>query len=68
MSRTLHQSRNSTQVNRISSSYLLPFFFRQEIEKSRIDVQAIEVQNYLRQEIQRKEDIHRTELTHQQEK
>lgn len=41
---------------------------RQELEKSRIDLQAIEVQNYLRQEIQRKEDLHRTELTHQQEK
>lgn len=44
------------------------FFIRQEIDKSRIDLQAPEVQNYLKQEIQRKEDIHRTELVHQQEK
>jgi hypothetical protein len=41
---------------------------KQELEKSRIDLQATEVQHYLKQEIQRKEDIHRTELTHQQEK
>ncbi|CAF2860117.1 unnamed protein product [Rotaria sp. Silwood2] len=41
---------------------------KQELEKCRIDVQATEVQQYLKQEIQRKEDIHRTELTHQQEK
>ncbi len=47
---------------------LLVFFYRQEIEKSRIDLQATEVQNYLKQEIQRREEIHRTELTHQQEK
>ncbi|CAF1014317.1 unnamed protein product [Rotaria sordida] len=41
---------------------------KQELEKCRIDLQATEVQQYLKQEIQRKEDIHRTELTHQQEK
>ena len=28
----------------------------------------MEVQNYLKQEIQRKEDLHRAELAHQQEK
>ncbi|CAF0970491.1 unnamed protein product [Adineta steineri] len=41
---------------------------KQELEKCRIDLQATEVQQYLKQEIQRREDIHRTELTHQQEK
>ncbi|CAF0895777.1 unnamed protein product [Adineta ricciae] len=41
---------------------------KQELEKCRIDVQAPEVQQYLKQEIQRKEEIHRAELTHQQEK
>ncbi|CAF3813699.1 unnamed protein product [Rotaria sp. Silwood1] len=41
---------------------------KQEFEKCRIDLQATEVQQYIKQEIQRKEDIHRTEMTHQQEK
>ncbi|CAF5104429.1 unnamed protein product, partial [Rotaria sp. Silwood1] len=40
---------------------------KQEFEKCRIDLQATEVQQYIKQEIQRKEDIHRTEMTHQQE-
>lgn len=31
-------------------------------------MQAPEIQIYLKQEIQRKEDIHKTELGHQQEK
>ena len=41
---------------------------RQELDKCRIDLQAPEVQQYLKQEIQRREEIHRTELNHQQEK
>ncbi|CAF1449618.1 unnamed protein product [Adineta ricciae] len=41
---------------------------KQELEKCRIDLQAPEVQRYLKQEIQSKEEIHRTELAHQQEK
>jgi hypothetical protein len=49
--------------------YFIDFIFnRQEVEKCRIDLQATEVQQYLKQEVQRREDIHRTELTHQQEK
>ncbi|CAF1616267.1 unnamed protein product, partial [Didymodactylos carnosus] len=41
---------------------------KQEIEKTRIDMQSPEVQQYLKQEIQRCEDILRTESAHQQEK
>lgn len=47
---------------------ILNLLFRQVLEKTRIDLQATEVQQYLKQEIQRKEDIQRNELAHQQEK
>lgn len=68
--RTLYKSRTSTQVKRKETNKRKDFvcFRRQELEKCRVDFQSNEVQNYLKQEIQRKEEVHRNELAHQQEK